>query len=115
MTVGQLTALVPLNEREFQRQVTGLAELLGWDWAHWRPAMTKRGWRTPVSGTIGEGMVDLLLVRGRDQRIVFAELKSERGRLTGRQQQVVDLLRDCGLLVCVWRPSDIDEIAAVLR
>jgi len=46
---------------------------------------------------------------------MWAELKSERGKLTGRQAEVIDLLRDCGALVCVWRPSDLDTIAEVLR
>lgn len=89
----------PLSEREFQRQVTDLAEVLGWDWAHFRPAQTSRGWRTPVSGTIGEGWVDLVLVRGRDRRLIFAEIKAEKGVLTPRQRDVLDVLRS---LAGVW-------------
>jgi hypothetical protein len=128
-----------LNEREFQRQVTDLAVILGWDWAHFRPAQTAKGWRTPVSGTIGAGFVDLVLVRERDRRLIFAELKKDDGRLSGDQERVLDVLRSiefdasCGEVpiahnddkrrrccpplveVHVWRPRDLDAIAEILR
>src|SRR4051812_37499898 len=32
--------MTPLSEKEFQRQVTDLAEIYGWSWAHFRPAQT---------------------------------------------------------------------------
>ena len=44
-----------MTEREFQQQVTDLAELYGWAWAHFRPAQPTKGWRTPVSGPLGKG------------------------------------------------------------
>lgn len=115
----------PLSEKDFQRQVTDLGEVLGWDWAHFRPAQTARGWRTPVSGTIGEGWVDLVLVRARDRRLVFAELKSDRGAVSPRQMAVLDILRSLAcpdaprhgfvgmthaeVEVHVWRPSDLRD------
>ncbi len=50
------TAIASLvSERGWQRQVTDAAELFGWTWCHFRPAMTTKGWRTPVSGPLGAG------------------------------------------------------------
>jgi len=112
-----------ISERDFQRQVTELAEILGWQWTHFRPAQTQRGWRTPVSGPLGAGWVDLVLVRPRDHRLIFAELKAEGGKLSYEQDCVLDVLRSLTLdrfgaatsiEVAVWRPSDLDAIASVL-
>jgi hypothetical protein len=112
---GQLSVLLPVREREFQSQVTQLAELLGYRWCHWRPAMTQHGWRTPVSGPLGKGFPDLFLLRERDRRAMWVELKSEHGRLTPYQTAVHAAMRAAGLEVRVWRPSQIEEIAEVLR
>ena len=101
-----------VTEREWQGQVTQAAEIFGWTWAHFRPAMTSKGWRTPVSGPLGAGFVDLVLVRG--DRLVMAELKSQHGRLTPAQRDVLDLLRPA-VEVHVWRPSDLEIALEVLR
>jgi hypothetical protein len=108
-----MTAAPPITEAQFQRQVTDLATLHRWGWVHFRPARTVDGWRTPVSGPLGAGWPDLVLVR--PPRLVFAELKSERGRLTPTQKGALDLLRDAGLEVHVWRPGDLPAIQEVLR
>ena len=55
------------------------------------------------------------MCRAHDRRCLLAELKAERGKLTDQQQVVIGMLRECGLAVFVWRPSDFDEIASVLR
>ncbi len=102
-------ALPALSERDFQRQVTDLATMLGWQWVHFRPAQTSRGWRTPVSGSLGAGWCDLVLVRVRDRRIVFVELKRETGIVSPEQQGVLRTLADAGQEVRVWRPSDMDS------
>jgi hypothetical protein len=115
MTPGQIAAVAPLSEREWQSQVTQLAELAGWQWAHWRAARTNRGWKTPVSGPLGEGFPDLLLVRVRDRRLLFVELKSDAGRLAPAQTAVHDVLRAAGLEVRVWRPRDWDQVVAELH
>lgn len=101
-----------ITEAEFQRQVTDLATMLGWSWAHFRPARTTRGWRVPVSGPLGAGWPDLVLVR--DDRLIFAELKrSVRNRPSVDQTFALTLLADAAE-VYVWYPEDIDEIARVL-
>jgi hypothetical protein len=48
--------------------------------------------------------------------LVFAELKSERGKLKPEQEAWLEALRQVpGVEVHVWRPSDMDAIAEVLR
>jgi hypothetical protein len=113
MTAGQLS-MTPLSERAWQEQVTQLGALCGWDWAHWRAARTVHGWRTPVSGPLGEGFPDLVLVRQRDRRCLLVELKSDTGRLSPAQTTVHAVLRAAGLEVRVWRPRDWDEVVEVL-
>jgi hypothetical protein len=81
-----------VTEADLQRAVTDLAELLGYEWAHFRPARTEKGWRTPVSGPLGAGWPDLVLVRERDCRLLFLELKGERGKLSAAQVRVVTAL-----------------------
>jgi hypothetical protein len=100
------------TETEFQLWVTDLAETLGWTWVHFRPAMTQHGYRTPVSGPLGKGFPDLVLVR---DRIIFAEVKRQKGRTSSEQKWVLDTLRKSGAEVYLWRPSDRDAIMEVLH
>ena len=58
---------------QLQEQILDLAKIYGWTRAHFRPAMTKYGWRTPVNGD-GQGFPDLLLLRG--VRMLAWECKS---------------------------------------
>jgi hypothetical protein len=66
-------------ERDFQTAVIDLAHLAGWTLAHFRPAQTRHGWRTPVAGD-GQGFPDLILTKG--PRLVIAELKTQKGKLS---------------------------------
>jgi hypothetical protein len=88
-----------------------LAKALGYRVAHFRPGRTAAGWRTAVQGD-GAGFVDLVLGR---ERVVFAELKTDRGRLTAQQAAWVRALQAAGQEVHVWRPSQWDAIVEVLR
>lgn len=108
------TAIASLvTERDWQRQVTDAAELFGWQWVHFRPAQTQHGWRTPVSGPLGKGWPDLMLVR---ERVIFAECKRQDGsRVTPEQQAVHSALRAAGALVYVWRPADLPDVLDALR
>jgi hypothetical protein len=108
-SAGALT----ITEAEFQSQVIDLAHLFGWTVAHFRPALTSKGWRTPVQAD-GAGYPDLTLVR--PPRVVFVELKSADGKLTDRQRTWLDLFGACpGVRVELWRPADWDAIVAALR
>ena len=59
-----------LTEAAFLRQIRELAALLGFHGAHFRPALTARGWRTPVQGSIGAGFVDVVLVSAARRRVL---------------------------------------------
>ncbi len=119
-----MTAALPLTERDFQRQVTELAELFGWQWVHFRTAINARGQHmTPVSGPLGKGWPDLVLTHARRRRIIFAELKRDAGYETPEQRRVMEHLSELvtdsphgpHVAVHVWRPRDWDEIERTLR
>ena len=101
-----------LSEKDFLTQVTQLADIRGWQWLHLRPGMTRDSWRTPISGPLGKGWPDLLLVRR--ERLLFLELKSENGKVSLDQEQVIAILAEVGL-ARVFYPSDWDKIEQVLR
>lgn len=108
-----------IREVDFRRQIVGpngIATMLGWKHAGFRAAQTEHGWRTPTTGELGKGFPDLTLVRVRDQRLVFVELKAEDGRLSVEQEDVLMTLTAAGQECHVWRPSDLDsgEITRVL-
>lgn len=92
-----------MTERQLQDAVIELAQLTGWLVAHFRPAKTDRGWRTPVQAD-GKGFPDLVLVRA--PRVVFAELKGPAGRLIGEQRRWLDELGFCRVEAYVWTPAD---------
>jgi hypothetical protein len=99
-----MTATLPaISEAAFQRQVMDLVRIFRWQAYH--PQLSKwseRGWP------------DLALVR--PPRFILAELKAENGKTTPHQEAWLGWLRDCPHLeVYLWRPSDLDRIAEVLR
>lgn len=105
-----MTAL-KMSEAEWQQQVIDLAHLHGWRIAHFRPAQNARGdWRTPVAAD-GKGFPDLVLTR---DRLLFAELKTDAGRLTVEQRHWLDALQRAGAEVAVWRPRDFDRVLDTL-
>jgi len=90
-----------VREADFQEQVVQLAGLLGW--AVWHDTDARRN---------HAGFPDLVLVR---DRVVFAELKAQRGRLTGGQEAFLARLADAGAETHVWRPGDWPAIHATLN
>lgn len=102
-----------LSEALFMGQVTDYASMRGWRWMHIQPGLTDRGrYRTPVSGPLGPGWPDLILIRG--SKIIAAELKSEKGKLTALQARVLNDLEEALIEVHVWKPSQWAEIERVL-
>ena len=51
----------------------------------------------------------------RPPQIIYAELKSEKGRLTREQKMWIHDLEEAGADVRLWRPSDMREIEDTLR
>lgn len=116
----------PETEEQFMSWVIEFAHLHGWLAAHFRPArIVKDGtvsYRTAVSAD-GSGFPDLVLVRAKHKgfgnqvtEIIFAEIKSETGKLTSEQKEWRDILDD-GLrdYWYLWRPSDRAKIEEILR
>ncbi len=92
----------PITEKEFQRQVLDVARIYGWRVYH--PMLSKWSER---------GFPDLTMIR--PPRVVFAELKSDKGKLSIHQDEWAELLLDCpGVEYHVWRPFQLDEIAKLL-
>jgi len=100
-----------MTETEFLAQILEVAVLYGWEGAHFRPAQTARGWRTPVQGSLGKGWPDLVLIR--KDRLVVAELKVA-SNLSPAQTHVLDTFRGVAE-VYLWRPADFAQIVETLR
>lgn len=47
--------------------------------------------------------------------MIYAELKTDKGKVSEYQQEWLDALKACGQTVYVWRPADIEAIAEILR
>lgn len=115
-----------LSEAQFQRQVVRYADLMGWRVRHDRATNQRSRCRrcrsplvcascaTPVTVVRNDaGLLDLLLVRR--PRIVWAELKSQRGTMTDDQLATYLELKACGQEVYLWKPSDWPVIERILR
>ena len=98
MLKGQL---VPQTEKQFQAKIIEVARIYGWCVYH-----------TFDSRRSEKGFPDLVLVR---ERVLFRELKTEKGRLTAYQIAWGKRLMDAGSDFAVWRPSMLDEIYKELR
>lgn len=105
-----------LSEAQFQRNVVNLAHELGWRVYHHDTKAPGREANTGrrVRAMIGRGFPDLVMVR--EGRIIFAELKTERGKLSAYQQVwQAELSASEGVEHYVWRPHDETDIAAILQ
>ena len=98
------TEQIPVTERDLREQVRDLTRLFGWKmYFSWTSIHSPRGFP------------DLVLAHPNKRRVIFAELKSEKGKLTAYQEEWLQVLRDCEQEVYVWRPGDIEDIADVLQ
>ena len=93
-----------ITEAVHQRQVTELAR-----WCRWTLIYhTHDSRRSPA------GFPDLVLVR--PPRILFVELKTDKGRVSPAQRLWLYTLAKCpGVEVYLWRPRDWDSIVAILK
>ena len=85
-----------MKEKAFQAHLIAYAKNKGWKVYH-----------TYDSRKCEPGFPDLVLVR---ERILYRELKSEKGRLTQTQKAWGDALTLAGANFKVWKPSMIQEI-----
>lgn len=97
-----------MSERQLEKAIVQLAELRQW-WVH--TIADSRSLRSHTGG----GFPDLALVRG--PRLVFAELKSAKGRVRETQYEWLTKLQGAGAECYLWRPADWTNgaIEAILR
>jgi hypothetical protein len=86
--------ILNIREKQFQAWVEQAAQLLGWRYYH--PYDSRRS--VP-------GYPDLTLVHAGQGRVIFAELKTQTGRVTTAQREWLDDLEQAGQEVYVWRPE----------
>jgi hypothetical protein len=91
-----------ISERQLQQSVETLAEYLGW-WV----------WHDNDSRRNKAGWPDLVLIR--PGRLIFAELKTETGRLTIEQRRILTMLYAAKQEVYIWRPNDMETIREILK
>lgn len=101
-----------MTESDFQQQVLQYAHLRGWACAHFRPARTANGWRTPVQAD-AQGFPDLVLCRR--GRLLFVELKRNGGTLSDPQIEWLARLSETPAEVYVWTPADWNRVEELLR
>lgn len=95
-------ALHLVTEKHLQDTIVQAAQLSRWRVFHvFDSRHSEAGWP------------DLVLIK--PPRIIFAELKRETGKVTAEQAHVLELLEACGLTVAVWRPSQLDDVLAILQ
>jgi len=98
-----------MKESYFQSQVIMLARLHGWLVMHTRAVEIRPGvWKTPIRGHAG--FPDLVLAH-QTRGVIFAELKSDMGRLSDKQELWCQTLCDADMEHHVWRPKDLDYIS----
>jgi hypothetical protein len=95
----------PISEASFLQQVKALAYIHGWDCHHASPTQTAKG-RWLTSGAVG--FPDLVLCH-KVKGLIFAELKTTKGKTTPAQDHWLEILNphvEC----YVWRPDDLHDI-----
>lgn len=97
--------LKDVSEAAFQQQLVDSARWMGWLAFH-----------TYDSRKCEPGFPDLVLVHPIQRRVLFAEIKSETGRVRPDQLVWLGALMSCeSVEVYTWRPRDIDRIHAILQ
>jgi hypothetical protein len=107
-----------ISEKAFQHEVIELLHLFGYRVAHFMPVMNAKGqWRTPVAAD-AKGFPDLVAVRPegkRPKRMIFAELKTDKGRISAEQAAWLANLDAAGAETYIWRPRDWNSITKICR
>lgn len=103
LVMNQQEFLANERESDFLRWIIRAAKELGWTPYHTRFSIGSQA-----------GFPDLVLIRP-GYPVIYAEVKRQGGRLTRRQQEILDLLRAAsGTIVAVWYPADREQILALL-
>jgi hypothetical protein len=103
-STGRAQVLSAVTEKMWQRQVESWARRAGWLPYHTHNSMGSTS-----------GFPDLVLLRPRTSEVIYAELKTDRGKLSQPQLLWIDALKACGQRVFVWRPSDEQVVQETLQ
>lgn len=99
-----------ITHEELDQLFLKVAHGFGWKAAHFRPAKTAKGWRTPVTGD-GKGFLDWLLVK---DRVLVIELKTRDDQLRPEQKEWIATWEGARVEVHVFWPKDWDEMVQAL-
>ena len=132
---GRTLLLEAISEEQFQQQVIDLATLRGWRCYHTRDSRrSAEGFPDLVLARVERKLTNLQAAELRAHfqaalqidrvvpmlspplgRIIFAEMKAQKGRPSVEQQAWLALLLDTRKVeVYLWRPSDFDQIVEIL-
>jgi hypothetical protein len=100
-----------MTETELQTAIVTLARYCGYRTMHVRRSIA-RGQRWATTTSVA-GWPDLIIWK--PGRIIAAELKTDNGAPTPAQLDVLASLEAAGVEVHLWRPADLDQIAATLN
>lgn len=93
-----------MSEEQFRQQIRAIALMYGWS-MQYHTYMSKRS---------DAGWPDEVLCNPARRRIIFVELKSDKGRLSPAQREWLNALHTCGMETALWRPSNIPVAVQVL-
>jgi len=107
-------ATLHMTEASLQEAVASLAHVYRWRVAHFRAAVTGKGFRTPVAYD-GKGFPDLILVRR--PFVLAVELKADAGFLDDDQERWCNAFANGVVPYDVWTPREFADgtIARVLK
>lgn len=95
--------MAALTEKQFQQQVVDLFTAHGW-----------RHYHTYDSRRSVAGFPDLVFAH-KTRGVIFAELKSDTGRVAVAQQEWHDLLNSVSAVAFIWRPADFNAVEQIAR
>lgn len=99
--------MIERGRKGFHTWLSTTARRFGWRVAHHKTG-GKRG--APDKDT--KGFPDFVMVRG--YRVLFVEVKGDRGDVSDEQREWMRLLEFAGQRVYLWTPADMEEAVAVL-
>lgn len=99
------------SEEDFQTWVIDTLHTAGFLVYHPRPGQSRTGrYSTPLQGD--EGFPDIVAAKA--GRVIFAELKSERGQIRGTQSAWLAALSQGPAETYLWRSQDREEIMGIV-
>lgn len=99
-----------ITEANWQKIVIKIAEEYGWKWYHPPDNIPNKAGRRQ---SVKAGYPDLTLVR--NNRLIFIELKTNKGKATEQQEDWLEALSKAGAETHILRPKDILKVHKILK